>query len=167
MFVERDENVSAEVPDWSREDVRHFWDAGPKLIRSIRRYQAAKARGGVIGKLTAKYWVLVHRFWSLATQCEIHLHTQIEGGLRLPHPTGIVLHQHTKIGPNCMIFQQVTLAGPVELRGHVDVGAGAKLIGPLEVAPHVTIGANAVVVDDVAEGLTVGGIPAKPLKSRK
>lgn len=158
-----DLNVSARDPDWSREAVRRFWDPGQKLMRAIRRYQAAQQRGGLLSKLARKRWALSHLFWSTVTQCEIHLNTQIAGGLRLTHPTGIVIHPESTIGPNCMIFQQVTLAGAVELGGHVDIGAGAKLLGPLKVGDHARIGANAVVTQDVEAGQTVAGIPARPI----
>ncbi|WP_227444127.1 serine acetyltransferase [Cognatishimia sp. F0-27] len=150
--------ISAEHPDWSREAIRRFWDPGQKLLRAIRRYQAAKARGA---RLASKYWALNHLFWSTITQSELHLNTRIGGGLRLTHPTGIIVHPDAEIGVNCMIFHQVTLAGPVVLGGHVDVGAGAKLIGPLTVGDHAVIGANAVVTRDVPEGATVAGIPAR------
>lgn len=158
-----DANVSATEPDWSREAVRRFWDPGQKLIRSIRRYQAAKARGGVLAKVSAKRWAFSHLIWSTVTQCEIHLNTQIAGGLRLTHPTGIVIHPDAVIGPNCMIFHQVTLAGAVKLGGHVDIGAGAKILGPLSIGDHARIGANAVVTGNVADGETVVGIPARPV----
>lgn len=157
----QDAQVSAENPDWSREAVRRFWDPGPKLLRTIRRYQAARARGGPLGRLAAKYWAGAHRFWSTVTQCEIHLNAPIEGGLLLPHPTGIVLHPQARIGPNCLIFQQVTLAGAVVLGGHVDIGAGARVLGPLTIGDHARIGANAVVTADVPPGATVAGIPAR------
>jgi serine O-acetyltransferase len=156
-----DANVSATKPDWSRETVQCFWDPGRKLLRAIRRYQALKARGGLFARMAAKYWVLNHGFWSLVTQSEIHLTTKIGGGLRLTHPTGVIIHPEAEIGPNCMIFHQVTLAGPVKLGGHVDVGAGAKLIAPLAVGDHVVIGANAVVTKDVPPNVTVAGIPAR------
>ncbi|MCV2893397.1 serine O-acetyltransferase [Lentibacter sp. XHP0401] len=156
-----DANVSATDPDWSRETVQCFWDPGRKLLRAIRRYQALKARGGLFARMAAKYWVLNHGFWSLVTQSEIHLTTKIGGGLRLTHPTGVIIHPEAEIGPNCMIFHQVTLAGPVKLGGHVDVGAGAKLIAPLAVGDHVVIGANAVVTKDVPPNVTVAGIPAR------
>lgn len=161
--MDSDKNVSAQTPDWSRESVRKFWDPGPKLLRAIRRYQAACAKGGVLGKIRSKYWAMIHLFWSIITQSEIHLNCQIEGGLRLIHPTGIIIHPDSKIGPNCMIFHQVTLAGPVVLGGHVDVGAGAKLLGPLCVGNDARIGANAVVTGNVAEGATMVGIPAREL----
>ncbi len=156
-----DANVSADVPDWTREDVRRFWDPAPKLLRSIRRYQAARQRGGAIGALASKYWVLVHWVWSLVTQSELHLHCRIDGGLRLPHPTGIIVHPDCVIGPNCMLFHQVTLSGAVKVGGHVDIGAGAKILGPLTIGDHARIGANAVVTRDVPAGATAVGIPAR------
>jgi serine O-acetyltransferase len=158
--VDRSE-ISAEVPDWSREAIRRFWDPGPKLLRAVRRYQAARARGGALARMAAKYWAANHLWWSTLCQSEIHLTTRIGGGLRLTHPTGIVIHPDAVIGVNCMLFHQVTLAGAVRLGGHVDVGAGAKLIGPLTVGDHVVIGANAVVTRDVPAGVTVAGVPAR------
>ncbi len=160
---EIDQNVSAETPDWSRESIRQFWDPGPKLLRSIRRYQKAVSRGGLVAGIAAKYWVINHGFWSLVTQSEVHLNCQIEGGLRLTHPTGIIIHPDARIGPNCMIFHQVTLAGAVVIGGHVDIGAGAKILGPLTIGDHARIGANAVVTEDVRAGATMVGIPARAL----
>ncbi|MFZ7090916.1 serine O-acetyltransferase [Primorskyibacter sp. 2E233] len=153
--------ISAQTPDWSRESIGRYWDPGQKLMRALRRYQAARANGGVVARLYSKYWALNHLFWSTICQSEIHLNTEIGGGLRLTHPTGIIIHPDAKIGVNCMIFHQVTLAGAVVLGGHVDIGAGAKLIGPLTVGDHAVIGANAVVTKDVPAGATVAGIPAR------
>ncbi|MEJ1339130.1 MAG: hypothetical protein RPU32_12975 [Candidatus Sedimenticola sp. (ex Thyasira tokunagai)] len=47
--------------------------------------------------------------------------------------------------------------------GHVDIGAGAKVLGNVVIQDHVRVGANAVVLGDVGESETVVGIPAKPL----
>lgn len=149
---------SASDPDWSREAIRRFWDPGRKLLRAVRRWQAARQRGA---RLATKYWQVNHLWWSTMTQSEIHLTCQIGGGLLLPHPTGIIIHPEARIGPNCLIFQQVTLAGAVTLGGHVDLGAGAKLIGPLTVGDHVQIGANAVVTSDLPGDCIAVGIPAR------
>ncbi|MBV7395163.1 serine acetyltransferase [Mameliella sediminis] len=157
--------ISAEVPDWTRERIERFWEPGKKMIRAVRRYQHWRERGA-LGGMLARYWVINHWFWSLMCQSELHLTTRIGGGLRLTHPTGIIIHPEAQIGVNCMIFHQVTLAGPVVLGGHVDIGAGAKLIGPLVVGDHAVIGANAVVTRDVPAGATVAGIPARVIAQR-
>lgn len=155
------EAISSEKPDWSREAVGKFWDPGKKLIRSIRKFQNAQNNNGINWRLIEKYWIVIHWFWSLVTQSEIHLNCKIGGGLRLPHPTGIIIHPDSEIGVNCLIFQQVTLAGKVTLGGHVDIGAGAKLMGPLNIGNHVQIGSNAVVTKNISSNKVVAGVPAK------
>jgi len=100
--------VSAVTPDWSRERCQGFWDPGPRLLRSIRSYQKAKGRGMPL-RWISKYWVLQHRFWSVVTGADIPLNCEIGGGLQLMHPNGVVIFPGSVIGPNCLIFQQVTL----------------------------------------------------------
>jgi serine O-acetyltransferase len=116
--------------------------------------------------IASKYAVLWHRFWSIVTGSEIPLNCQIEGGLLLPHPNGIVIHPGTKIGPNCLIFQQVTIGiakegSPAPVIGaRVDIGAGAKILGSVHIGNNVLIGANAVVTKNVPSGKTARSIHA-------
>jgi serine O-acetyltransferase len=147
-------------PDWTREQPRKFWDPGRKLLLCIRDYQKINISKNPVKIFKKKICVLRHRFWSIVTGAEIDLSCKIGGGLLIPHPNGIVIYPGSTIGVNCLIFQQVTLAGSVELGYHVDIGAGAKLIGPLKIGNNVRIGANAVVTKDVRDGLTIAGIPA-------
>jgi serine O-acetyltransferase len=151
--------ISATEPDWSREE----WRAGErspgrKLLRTIRDYQ----RSGWLGRKLA---ALRHRRWSAITGADIPLTTQIGGGLLIPHPNGIVIHPKARIGPNCLIFQQVTIGdaggGVPTIGGHVDIGAGAKILGGITVGDHARIGANAVVLKDVPDGATMVGVPAR------
>lgn len=83
----------------------------------------------------------------------------------MPHPNGIVIHPDAEIGPNCLLFQQVTLAAGVDgapmIGGHVDIGAGAKVLGKVSIGHHAKIGANAVVICDVPVGATAVGVPAR------
>lgn len=151
--------ISAEIPDWSRESPQRPWDPGRKLLRALRDH--ARARNRLMRQLA----VLRHRFWSVVTGAEIPLGARISGGLLIPHPNGIVIHPQAEIGPNCLIFQQVTIGGGKggvpRIGGHVDIGAGAKLLGPITVGDHARIGANAVVLQDVPAGATAVGIPAR------
>lgn len=161
------EYVSAEHPDWSREHKACWeWSPSKSLLRSIRRYHAANHVWFPIARLFKIIAIIQYRFWSILTGADIPINTQIGGGLLIPHPNGIVIHPDVSIGPNCLILQQVTLGsdergGTPIIDGHVDIGAGAKLIGGIRVGKHAKIGANAVVLQDVPAYATAVGIPAR------
>ncbi len=158
-----DYGISATEPDWSREAPDRFWDPARKLLKSIRRYQAAH---GVAGRMLRPVFVLQHRFWSVVTGADIPLNCKIGGGLVLPHPNGVVIHPDAEIGPNCLFFQQVTIGAAdalPKIGGHVDIGAGAKVIGGVDIGNHAVIGANAVVNCDVPENRVAVGVPARVL----
>lgn len=158
--------VSAEVPDPSRERVHPLtWDAGRQLLRVIRAYQATVGSGPA-AMLRRRRLLLQHRFWSTVAGADIPINVSLGVGLLLPHPNGIVIHPEAVVGPNCLLFQQVSLGttsrpGAPILGGHVDVGAGAKVLGPVRIGNHVRIGANSVVLSDVPDGATVVGAPAR------
>ena len=89
----------------------------------------------------------------------------------IEHQGGIIIHQQSVIGDDCIIRQGVTLGikstkqrlgAPVLGRG-VEVGAGAVILGDVIVGDWATIGANAVVTKDVSAGTTVAGVPAVPI----
>lgn len=166
------EGVSAEIPDWGREKAQRFWAPDRKLLLAIRRYQHWRISGELIPRLICKWIVVRHKFWSVVTGADIPLNCDIGGGLLLPHPNGIVIHPAAKIGVNCLIFQQVTIGtrngidAPV-IEGHVDIGAGAKILGSVRIGAHARIGANAVVLTDVPNGATAIGIPAKVVDGGK
>ncbi|CEK15935.1 serine acetyltransferase [Chthonomonas calidirosea] len=91
---------------------------------------------------------------------------------------GVVIHPNVKIGRRVKIFHEVTLAmstwigSPyyIEIGDDVMIGAGAKIIAKpdrgLRIGNGAQIGANAVVTQDVADGETVVGVPARPLKTK-
>jgi serine O-acetyltransferase len=166
------QEISATVPDWSRERLRKLFDPSRQLLRQLRGYQRARTQSGWLRPVYTGWHVLWYRIWSIVTGAEIDLNAPIGGGLLLPHPNGIVIHPEAVIGPNCLIFQQVTLGtggripGCPKLGGHVDVGAGAKILGGVTVGNHAKIGANAVVLDHVPDGATAVGVPARIIPAR-
>ena len=106
----------------------------------------------------------VNRF---LTGIEIHPGARIAGGLFIDHGMGVVIGETTEIGPNCHLYQGVTLGGTSTRRekrhptlgANVSVGAGAKLIGAITVGDNASIGAGSVVVTNVPANATVVGVP--------
>lgn len=78
---------------------------------------------------------------------------------------GIIVSYHARIGKNCTIMQQVTIAeehGRAACIGdNVFIGAGAKIIGGVNIGNNVKIGANCVVVRDIPDNCTAVGVPAR------
>jgi len=69
-----------------------------------------------------------------------------------------------RLGRGCVLNPTVNISGGVVLEEGVLVGTGAQILQYVHVGRGATIGAGAVVTKEVAQGETVVGIPAKPLK---
>lgn len=164
---------SAIEPDWSREEPDRWWDPSRQLLATIRTHARVAGRRSLASRLVRKVAVLRHRFWSVVSGADIPINShRLGGGLLLPHPQGVVIHPDVVVGPNCLLMQQVTLGtgpkpGVPRLGGHVDVGAGAKILGGVVIGDHAVIGANAVVISDVPAHAVAVGIPAVVKRRRR
>jgi serine O-acetyltransferase len=102
--------------------------------------------------------------------CQIHSRAEIGSGLRLPHPSGVVVGRGVRAGPDLTLYQNVTLGArryqdadyPVLGEGVV-VYPNCVVAGAIRVGDRSQVGAGSVLLDDVAPGTTVAGAPAKPL----
>ena len=114
------------------------------------------------------------------TGIEIHPGAKIGNNLFIDHGMGVVIGETSEIGNNVTIYHAVTLGGispsiDSERQRHekrhptigddVVIGSGAQIIGPIKVGNGSRIAANAVVVNNVPEGSTMVGVPAKVIKS--
>ncbi len=103
----------------------------------------------------------------------IELPYSVELGRRvvIEHQGAIVIHGNCKIGDDCIIRQGVSMGIKTVKYPHhaptlgkrVDIGVGAKLVGNITIGDDAIIGANAVVTRDVPPGVTMVGIPARPI----
>lgn len=114
--------------------------------------------------------MLCNKINAICCQCIIGRNADFGPGFVLIHSQGVVINSNVRGGRQIFIEHQVTIGAeknqtPI-LGDNIFIGAGAKIIGPVRIGKFSRIGANAVVVRDVPDGATVGGIPAKVLRQR-
>ncbi len=87
----------------------------------------------------------------------------IGGGLRLPHPFGIVIGEGVKLGEDCTLMHNVTVQrglGTEIARGTV-LGTGAVVLAGAKVGEDCLIGAQSVVRGTVPARSVAVGAPAR------
>jgi serine O-acetyltransferase len=117
---------------------------------------------------------LVSNFALILTGIEIHPGAKIGARLFIDHGSGVVIGETAEIGNDVTLYQGVTLGGIAlhhgkrhpTLEDGVIVGAGARVLGPITVGAGSRIGANAVVLNEVPKGVTMVGVPARPVMRR-
>lgn len=89
--------------------------------------------------------------------------SRIAPGLIIMHGFATIING--KLGPDCMVFQQVTIGfsknGTPEIGSGTTICCGAKVLGRITLGRNVTVGANAVVTKDVPDFAIVAGAPAR------
>jgi serine O-acetyltransferase len=127
-------------------------------------------------------WLLAGRFVShlgrMLTGIEIHPGARIGRRLFIDHGMGVVIGETAEIGDDCTLYHGVTLGGRLPRRGefgqkrhptlgnNVIVGSGAQILGPFRVADGARVGSGAVVLNEVPDGVTMVGPPARAIPRR-
>jgi serine O-acetyltransferase len=105
--------------------------------------------------------VIPRRIVYIMTGVDISPRAEIGPGL-VVHTTHGVFIAETRIGRNCVVQHGVAITHGVRSVGdNVYFGPGAKVIGRTRVGSNVRVVANSVVMTDVADNLTVVGVPAR------
>lgn len=145
------------------EAVRLVWETDAFGALLLYRVKAACLRRGI--PVVPR---LAHRLAMAWAELSIGDRVIVAPGVLVPHGQVVIdglveIHEGVRIRPFVTIgLREGELKGPRILRD-VKIGTGAKVIGPVWVGEGAVIGANAVVVDNVAAGATVVGIPARPI----
>jgi sugar O-acyltransferase (sialic acid O-acetyltransferase NeuD family) len=79
---------------------------------------------------------------------------------------GCTLGHEAVIGKGSVVNPGANISGGVVLGAGVLVGTGAQILQYCCVGNEATVGAGAVVLEDVAPGMTVAGVPARSLTVR-
>jgi UDP-3-O-[3-hydroxymyristoyl] glucosamine N-acyltransferase len=76
----------------------------------------------------------------------------------------VQIGHNVKIGKHCLLVSQVGIAGSTELGDYVVVAGQSGFAGHLKIGNRVQVAAKSAVLEDVAEGAKVMGIPAVPFR---
>jgi len=151
----------------------------PKVVRGIVAIGSNQARIAVASWMTANGFIL---------ETAIHPAAQVARGVTIGSGTvfmaGVVVNSDSRVGDNvivntgaridhdCVVGNGVHIAPGVILCGSVSIGdatfvcAGATVLPNLSLGSNVVVGAGSVVIRDIPDGMTVAGVPAKPVNRR-
>ncbi len=149
---------------------RHAWITQRSLwaIAAFRLAQAADAAPPLPRRALRPPLRMLTLLAQIVTNIEIGDRAEIGPGLLIYHSglvinNGVVIGAHCTLGVGNVIGNRVDMRCPV-LGDRVTLGAGAHVLGGITLGDDVTVGAMSLVIDDVASGSTVAGVPARPLR---
>ncbi|WP_209332779.1 hypothetical protein [Lunatimonas salinarum] len=116
------------------------------------------------------------KYLSFFHHISVSYYSEIEGGLRLPHPTNIIISA-SRVGKMVTIGQNVTIGGNFGKRDQDGyktpvigafsfLSAGCVIGGPIIIGNDVIVGANSVVVRDIVAHSIVSGNPLIKFKPK-
>jgi len=77
--------------------------------------------------------------------------------------SGCIIEHECRVGENAHVAPGSVLGGRVSVGRDTLIGLGARVLPRIRIGAGCTVGAGAVVTRDVADGLTVAGVPASPI----
>ena len=149
-------------PGWFSRWIKTPVDPGVVAVLSYRFASwALRVRVPVLRQLLALVAMILNKVIEVVTGVEISSRAEIGPGL-VVHTTHGVFIAETRIGRDCVVQHGVAITDGVRSVGdNVYFGPGAKVVGRAAIGNNVRVVANSVVMTDVADNLTVVGVPAR------
>lgn len=165
------ESIEKEVykgeKNFFRRLILKYLNVSTNSVFLIRRFQYLSQSSSKISRIYAE---VLHK--KLVQKYGIHISgtTKIGMGLKLPHPTCIVIGAKVVIGDNCTIFQNTTIGsrriGDVKRGFQPNIGencvifSGSSILGNVTVGKNNLIGANTLLLKSSKDNCICIGTPA-------
>jgi len=154
------------LKDWI---LKNEWAYIYRYIWILRHLEYHKNAGH---KLRYLWWFLWYKRMCFNLSIDIKPNN-LGPGFRLMHLGSLVrIKTNCTIGSNCTMLTGVVIGNKhmesdnefVKVGDNCYFGLCAKVFGNVTIGNNVTIGAHAIVLHDIPDNATVGGVPAKILK---
>ena len=143
-----------------------FVTIAPSVVIGAEGQEWSRDEAGVLREIPHKSGVII------GNHVDIRANTTVQRGVARP----TVIGDGTKIGPNCNISHEVRIgrdclitgmtmiAGSAEIGDRVYIGPQTIVGSKQKIGNNVNIRIGSLVLNDIQDGLTVAGRPAKPLE---
>ena len=155
-----------QVSELFKKDNRFTIGIGNPVLRQ-KLYDKFIVLGGKFESSISPLAQIGHFGNSIGDGCNIMTGTIITNDITIGK--GCLINLNSTIGHDCIIGEFVELSPAVNISGNCSIGnyctigTGAILLPKVKLGDGVTVGAGAVVTKDVEAGVTVVGMPSKPL----
>jgi len=99
---------------------------------------------------------------------EFARHVRIGGGLRMPHPHGVLFTENMAVGTNASIYGNVRFTRSHDrvpcIGNDAFIGDSAVFTGKSGIGNHCIVGAGAVVTKVFGDNVVIAGNPAKVIR---
>jgi sugar O-acyltransferase (sialic acid O-acetyltransferase NeuD family) len=158
--------IKGDVPQdtwWADPDFWGFLSIGANAARKRLAATLRSARWAIVVHPSAS----VHPSATLGPGALVCAHAVIQPdaqvGAHAIVNTGAVVEHDNRIGDFCHIGPNACLAGNIMVEEGAFLGAGSTVIPGIRIGAWSTIGAGAAVIEDIPEGVTAVGVPARPV----
>jgi sugar O-acyltransferase (sialic acid O-acetyltransferase NeuD family) len=158
-----------QVADLFANDNRFTIGIGKPELR-YKMYQQFTQAGGHLVSAISPLAVIGHYGVKIAAGTIIMADSFISNDVTIG--LGCLINPNCTISHDTVIGDYVEMSPGVKITGHgkignfCNIGTNATILPNTQLSDYVTVGAGAVVTKEVAEGLTVVGIPARQINSK-